>query len=453
MKRFAAVFGILALLAWSPAPGPLGAQDSKGPYEPPDREPTPEETLIVELMNRFRANPSAEADLIAPPGKSGGGIDWKMFRDEMKALKPMPPVVFNLDLLDAARKHSYYMIHNGLTHDETPGKVGFYGASPADRIKLSGFKGGGWAENAFAGSAGAQDSHDGFLVDAGPGGPGGMQKDRGHRKNMIGGYREVGPGGVPTARGLSVTHDFGSRDVRMAGGVVYIDANANNFYDVGEGVGQVTISASDGAAITTWKSGAYTLDLKGQKEVTLTAFLGGEKFSKTFPAGKDNVKFDWAVPKEIPLKAADKLIDAADKAKDGPKAFAALVALYIGSRSLYMDAERRTKVQELTKEVGPQLEAAEKSVTEALRDPEASGLKKVIDDARKPFKGTEADFWFTDAETIAKLKRGVLTFSRSKPDEKQKNQFIAALEAEGAHLKTLHFKAELSGLVSKVKGL
>ena len=431
---------------------PLAAQDSKGPYEPPDREPTSEETLIVELMNRFRANPAAEADLIAPPGKSGGGVDWKMFRDEMKALKPMPPVVFNLDLLDAARKHSYYMIHNGLTHDEVAGKVGFYGASPADRIKSSGFKGGGWAENAFAGSGGALDSHNGFLVDAGAG-PGGMQPERGHRKNMIAGYREVGPGGVPTGRGLSVTHDFGSRDVRMAGGVVYIDVNANNFYDVGEGLGQVTVSSSDGGAVTTWKSGGYVLDLKGQKDVTLTAYIGGEKFSKTFPSGKDNVKFDWAVPKEIPLKAADKLIDAADKAKDTPKSFAALIALYVGSRSLYMDAERKAKVAELTKDVSVGLEAAEKSVSDALKDPEAAGLKKLIDEARKPYKGTDADAWFVDAETIAKLKRGVATFAKSKPDDKQKSQFVTALEAEGARLKTLHFKAELSGLISKVKGL
>ena len=147
----------------------LALPQGKGPYEPPDREPTPEETLILEYMNRFRADPSAEAEIIAPAGKTGGGVDWKMFRDEMKALKPQPPVVFNLDLLDAARKHSYYMIHNGLTHDEVAGKVGFYGASPADRIKLSGFKGGGWAENAFAGSGNAWNSHSGFLVDAGDG--------------------------------------------------------------------------------------------------------------------------------------------------------------------------------------------------------------------------------------------------------------------------------------------
>jgi len=430
-------------------------QQSKGPYEAPDREPTPEETLILEYMNRFRANPVAEMEIIAPPGKTGDKVDWKMFREEMKQLKPMPPLVFNLDLLDAARKHSYYMVHNGLTHDETPGKVGFYGASPGDRIKLSGFKGGGWAENAFAGSGGPWDSHEGFIVDSGEG-PGGMQPNRGHRKNMMSGHREVGPAGVPNGRGLSVTHDFGSRDLRMAGGVVYVDANGNNFYDIGEGVGQVTISSSDGGAVTTWKSGAYELDLKGQRDVVLTAFWGGEKITKTFPAGKDNVKFDWIISKEIPLKAADKLIDAAEKAKDTPKQFAALVALVVNSRSLYLDADHKKKVQELTREVAPQLDAAEKAVGEALKDPDGATLKKVLEEQRKPFRGTDADVWFQDAETIGKLKRGLSNFQKSagpKPVDKEKNQFISMLEAEGARIRTTHFKAELSSLISKVKGL
>jgi hypothetical protein len=433
----------------------LTLPQAKGPYEPPDREPSPEETLILELMNRFRANPVAEMELIAPAGKSGGGVDWKMFREEMKQLKPMPPMVFNLDLLDAARKHSYYMVHNGLGHDETPGKVGFYGASPGDRIKLSGFKGGGWAENAFAASGGPRDSHEGFIVDAGDG-PGGMQPARGHRKNMMSGHREVGPGAVPNGKGLSVTHDFGSRDVRMAGGVVYVDANGNNFYDLGEGVGQATVSSSDGGAVATWASGAYVLDLKGQREVVLTAYWGGEKFTKAFPGGKDNVKFDWVVPKEIPLKAVDRLIDALDKAKDTPKEFAAQVALHLGAQNLYLDADRKKRVRELTQEAGALLDLAQAAVTEALKDADASGLKKVLDEERKPFRGTEADAWFQDAETIGKLKRGLANFQKAagpKPPDKEKNQFVAMLEAEGARIKTTHFKAELSSLISRVKGL
>jgi hypothetical protein len=455
LERVMRIFCSLILAGLTALPLTGQQQQTKGTYEPPDREPTPEETLILEYLNRFRADPVAEADLIAPPTRKGEGVDWKMFHDEMKQLKPMPPMVMNLDLLDAARKHSYYMILNGLTHDEVPGRPGFYGASPADRIKQSGYKGGGWAENAFAGSGGPYDSHQGFIVDAGAG-PGGMQPNRGHRRNMMSAMREIGPGGVPTARGLSVTHDFGSRDVRMAGGVVYIDANGNNFYDIGEGVGQVTISSSDGASITTWKSGGYTLDLKGQGPVALTAYMGGEKFTKAFPAGKDNVKFDWIVPKEIPLKAADKLLDAADKAKDTPKEFAALVALHLGASNLYLDAERRKRVKEMTQEVSGLLGLAQQAVIDAMKDPEASGLKKILEEERKPFKGTEADAWFADAETIAKLKRGVANFQKTagpKPSDKEKKDFVSALEAEGARLRTLQFKAELSSLISKVKSL
>ncbi|RPH41647.1 MAG: CAP domain-containing protein [Planctomycetota bacterium] len=437
---------IIALLVLALAP------QAKGPYEPPDREPTPEETLILEYLNRFRAAPQAEADIIAPPSRTGEGIDWKMFHDEMKQLKPMPPLVMNLELLDAARKHSYYMIHNGLGHEETPGRVGFTGVTPSDRVKLAGYKGGGGAENAFAGSRGAWDSHQGFIVDAGPGGTGGMQPNRGHRRNMMGAHRDFGPGGVPTERGLSVTHNFGSRDVRSAGGVVYIDANGNNFYDLGEGVGQAIVSSNDGSSVQTWKSGGYTLDLKGQREVVLTAYLGGEKFTKAFPAGKDNVKFDWIVPKEIPFKAADRLIEAAEKAKDSPKEFAAAVALHVGAQNLYLDADRKKRIKELSQEAGALLDLAQHAVLEALKDPDG-GLKKVLDEERKPFKGTEADVWFQDAETIGKLKRGVANFQKSKPGEKEKKDFAAALEAEGARLRTIHFKTELSNLISKVKSL
>jgi len=447
MKAF-----LLAAFLALPQSGPFDVAQGRGPYEPPDHEPTPEETLILEYMNRFRANPVAEMEIIAPPGKSGGGVDWKMFREEMKQLKPMPPMVFNLDLLDAARKHSYYMVHNGLGHDETPGKTGFYGAAPGDRIKLSGFKGGGWAENAFAQSGGPWHSHEGFIVDAGDG-PGGMQPTRGHRKNMMSGHREVGPGAVPNGNGLSVTHDFGSRDVRMAGGVVYVDANGNNFYDIGEGVGQVIVSSSDGGAVATWKSGAYELDLKGQKDVVLTATWGGERFTKAFPTGKDNVKFDWIVPKDVPLKAADRLIDAAEKAKDSPREFAALVALHLGTQSLYLDGDRKKRVRDLTQEAGALLDLAQAAVNDALKDPEGPALKKVLEEERKPFKGTEADAWFQDAETIGKLKRGVANFQKTKPADKEKSQFVSLLEAEGVKIRTTHFKAELSSLISKVKGL
>ena len=43
-------------------------------------------------------------------------------------------------------------------------------------------------------------------------------------------------------------------------------------------------------------------------EVTLTATLDGEKLTKTFPAGPENVKFDWIVPAAVALAKADKYL-------------------------------------------------------------------------------------------------------------------------------------------------
>lgn len=416
-------------------------------YEAPFREPTPEETQILEYMNRFRADPSTEADLIAPPDRKDMGVDWKMFREEMKKLKAMPPLVFNLELLDSARKHSYYMIHNGLGHVEEAGKKGFTGVSPGDRVKAAGYKGFGGAENAYAGSQGAWSSHWGFVVDFGEG-PGGMQPERGHRRNMIGAHREVGPGGVPTPRGLSVTHNFGSRDVRMAGGVIFIDHNNNKFYDPGEGLGNIRITGSGGEEVATWKSGAYAVDLKGQGAVTLTAQIDGEKYTKTFAAGADNVKFDWMVPTQLSLATADKWLTAVDKASDARKA---AINLYHHTRGIYVDAERKAKIDALTKDVGPELEERQKAVLEALKNPEVPGLQKLLDEARKPYLGTDADVWFEDAETLGKMKRGVSTFLKQpKPSDRDRRLMVQALEAQKKTLK-IAFKADVDGLIAQVK--
>jgi hypothetical protein len=418
-------------------------------YQAPHREPTPEETQILEFMNRFRADPHKEADLIAPPSRKDLGVDWKMFRDEMKKLSPMPPLVFNLELLESARKHSYYMVHNGLGHDEVPGRKGFSGARPSDRVKAVGYKGSYAGENAFAQSRGAWHSHWGFVVDYGAG-PGGMQPERGHRRNMIGSHRECGPGAVPNNEHLSVTHNFGSRDVRLAGGVIYVDHNGNGFYDPGEGLGNVRITGSGGEDVATWKSGAFAMDLKGQGAVTLTAALDGDKFSKSFPAGADNVKFDWVVPNRVVLARADKLLEAVEKASDGKRP-AAIVNLYVHTRELRLDDQRKSKVDALTKDVGAPLEERRGKVLEALKDAELPGLQKLIDEARKPYKGTDADVWFEDAETLAKLKRGVAGFLRQpKPSDRDRRGIVQLLENERKRLKTPAFKGEVDALIAKV---
>jgi hypothetical protein len=85
--------------------------------------------------------------------------------------------------------------------------------------------------------------------------------------------------------------------------------------------------------------------------------------------------------------------------------------------------------------------------------PGRAGLQKLLDEQRKPYKGTEADAWFADAEMLAKLKRGVGAFLKQpKPSDRDRKQMAAALEDAQRRMKTGAFKAEVDGLIAQVRG-
>ena len=432
-------------------------------YKPTDREPSPEETLILELINRFRADPKAEAARIAPAGAatatySGKGVDWKMFVDEMSQLKAAPPLVFNLDLLDAARKHSHYMILNELTHVEDPVKPGFYGVGFGERCTKSGYKGFAGGENAFRDPSNIKHSHSGFVVDNGVG-PGGMQPSRGHRSNMINaGYKEVGGAAVPHGKSFSVVHDFGNRKVRMAGGVIYIDKNNDNFYDVGEGLGGVTIKSSDGASTQTWKSGAFELDLKGDGPVTITAEYSGQSFSKTFEAGKDNIKFDWIVPEKIALERADQYLNAVERIKEtkSQSYSNSLLALYLGTRNLGLDADRTKRIDSLTHGIGADLESHQAAIVEALKNYDPVTFGRLLDEHRKRYHGTVADAWFQQAEMVGTVKYNVKTIEAQKDENPKilianKKQLAAQIAELEKQMTYPVLKQEMAGMLVGLK--
>jgi hypothetical protein len=427
---------------------------------PTDREPTAEETLILEFMNRLRAEPQADIERIAPGGKIGGwvgmGVDVGMFVSEMKALKAAPPLVFNLDLLDSARKHSIYMIHNGLTHVEQAGKPGFVAADFSQRCKLAGYTGGPRGECCFRDAMDPWHSHCGFTVDTGKGGPGGMQPGRGHRTNMMSrDSKEIGCSAIPHEGRISVTHNYGSRNVRMAGGVVYFDRNNNGFYDIGEGAGGVKITSSDGAATESWKSGAFELDLKKEGSVTLTAEFCGQKATKTFDAGKDNVKFDWIVPEKAAIEKVAQLLAAVDKVADTNSAqyFNAVVALYLGAKGLAVDGEQQKRVAELTKKVGPDLEGHQKAVLEELQKIDPKSWRDSLAEHQKAYRSTIVDAWFKDAELIGKVKLSVVSFEKkaSEMSPSERRGFVKQVEDAEKGLTTAVFKQHLATLVAQAK--
>ena len=95
-------------------------------------EPTALETLLLEFVNRSCVDPAADGLRIAPPDVEKGSdipasVDLAMFRHEMIKIKPTHPLVFNLELLEAARRHSHYQDIHGQGHKEESGQPGFFG--------------------------------------------------------------------------------------------------------------------------------------------------------------------------------------------------------------------------------------------------------------------------------------------------------------------------------------
>lgn len=83
-------------------------------------EPSDQETVMLDLINRFRSNPASEADRILlgiEAGISGMGnnLDVDACYRAIASLKRAPPLVFNLQLQKMARKHANYLILNNIT--------------------------------------------------------------------------------------------------------------------------------------------------------------------------------------------------------------------------------------------------------------------------------------------------------------------------------------------------
>lgn len=242
-------------------------------------EPTTEEQLYLEFINRARANPAAEAqrlrnttdpDVLA--AYSALAVDLDLMVSQISPLAAAPPLAFNSNLIWAARMHTADQFTNSFQ-----GHSGSDGSSPPDRMSRAGY---GWSaagENAFTSARSVFHGHAGFEVDWGYS-VGGMQTPPGHR-NIIhsSAYREVGIGVTNGVNGTVgpqlVTQDFGSRPglLPFITGVAYYDYNGNNFYDVGEGIGGVTVTVSGASYYAvTCNSGGYSVPVPGDGSYTVT---------------------------------------------------------------------------------------------------------------------------------------------------------------------------------------
>ena len=256
-------------------------------------DPTPAEQAHLEAMNRARMDPHGEAlrlgiDLFegVPAGRISGN--------------PVQPLVFNAQLLQAARLHSQDMIDQDFfSHSSLDGR------SPVDRVEEAGYPYSTFGENiAFTGSTApledvdaALQMHDALFLDE-------NYPDRGHRVNILkDSYKEVGVGlGFGNFKGYPysymITCDFG-KSWQMSEsfllGVVYDDQDGDRFYDAGEGIGGITIEAigNETFTVATASAGGYGIPVSSGSYTLRATLLDGRTTQRRITVGDENVKVDF----------------------------------------------------------------------------------------------------------------------------------------------------------------
>src|SRR4051812_29400845 len=164
-------------------------------------DPSNEEQYYLELINRARANPTAEglrlatttdSDVVA--AYSYFGVNLVLMQAQFALIPPAPPLSMNATLLTAARAHSQNMLDNNYQ--------GHNGPDGSITTRLSAYTTGanGWSigENVYAYCKSVWYGHAGFEVDWGGSAlTGGMQSPPGHRQNIHNpDFREIGVGVV-----------------------------------------------------------------------------------------------------------------------------------------------------------------------------------------------------------------------------------------------------------------
>src|SRR5262245_61901250 len=198
---------------------------------------SPEEQYFIELINRARANPAAEAarfGIDLNEGLPSGTI----------SNSPVQPLAPNAALADSIDGHLAYLASAGLlTH------TGANGSMPWDRATAAGYPSTIVGENLACqtgplSTAAVNELHRALFVDH-------MGDSRPHRLNLMNWqFREIGPGVAtgltPNGPGVVVRQDFGiDYNWHFITGVAYLDnVVADQFYSIGEGLGGVTVTAT-----------------------------------------------------------------------------------------------------------------------------------------------------------------------------------------------------------------
>ena len=218
-----------------------------------------------------------------------------------RAQAGVQPLAFDGELNESSEDHSSWMLStDAFSH------TGVGGSNPGDRMETAGYDFSGnwtWGENiawkSFNGAVNIQAEVQQLHTN--------LMNSPGHRANLLkGDFREIGVG-VETGRignfnAAMVTQNFArtASDFFLTG-VAFNDQDNDNGYDVGEGFGNVTVSAKNNATgsvvtTTTNEGGGYDLELANG--IYTVNFSGGEFATTALQAdiNNKNVKLDLVDP-------------------------------------------------------------------------------------------------------------------------------------------------------------
>lgn len=220
---------------------------------------TPQEVYLSELVNRARSDPLSEGVRL--------GLDFtaSLTAAEIARLVPSEPLALSPQLTVAARAHSLDMANRDFFDHVNPD-----GLNPTQRVQAAGYAGTA-GENIAAGYTSIDAVHRAWLESVG------------HRKNVLSlhsnftstfHYDEFGPGFAFTS--IGPFYDYYTEDLGVQSGTpdlfvlgaVFDDANADNFYTVGEGLAGVRIDVArttDPAAVVN----SYTTDAAGNYQMSV----------------------------------------------------------------------------------------------------------------------------------------------------------------------------------------
>ena len=250
------------------------------------------EQYILELINRARLDPSAEAE------RYGLGLNVGLKAGTISTT-PKQVLAPNEYLEVASEQHSMWMLSSDIFSH-----TGQAGSSPGMRMLDAGYDFAGtwsWRENlAWTGTTGTLD-----LQNAADVHHDGLYRSEGHRANTFAtDIREIGVAQIQgkftndnttyNASMLTLNFAQSGSDLFLTG-VAFSDEDSDGFYDVGEGIDDLTVVLNDEVSDVSL-SGGYTNGGAPDGNAQVELFRSGELVSVLeIDLGKENAKLDYVI--------------------------------------------------------------------------------------------------------------------------------------------------------------